>query len=253
VGSPSDFGAMGERPANRELLDWLTHTFVHTDKWSMKAMHRRILMSNAFQQSSAHREEAAEKDPNNKYVWRYNRRRLEGEAIRDSMLHTAGVLNGKMYGPGVFPPLPPGMTTRGGWKKDEDVEDTRRRSVYTFVRRNTRYPMFEAFDMPDTHEPCARRNLTTSSTQALELMNSEQVLGWARDLAKRASNDAGMSRESKIERAYKLAYSRQPSAAETRSAAAFLDRQTGIVQDPQVAFTDFCHMLLNSNEFVFIN
>jgi hypothetical protein len=253
VGSPSDFGVMGERPANKELLDWLAHTFVHTDNWSMKAMHRRILMSNAFRRSSAHSAEAAEIDPDNKHLWRFNRRRLEGEIIRDSMLSVAGVLNGKMFGPGVFPPLPPGMTTRGGWKKDENADESRRRSVYTFVRRNTRYPMFEAFDMPDTHEPCARRNLTTSSTQALELLNSEQVVEWSRSLAKRVANDSGMSREAQVERAYRLAFQRPPSAEESRLAASFLDRQAVIAGDPQAAFADLCHMLLNSNEFVFIN
>jgi hypothetical protein len=158
-----------------------------------------------------------------------------------------------MFGPGVFPPLPPGMTTRGGWKKDENADESRRRSVYTFVRRNTRYPMFEAFDMPDTHEPCARRNLTTSSTQALELLNSEQVVEWSRSLAKRVANDSGMSREAQVERAYRLAFQRPPSAEESRLAASFLDRQAVIAGDPQAAFADLCHMLLNSNEFVFIN
>ncbi len=253
VATPSDFGAMGERPSNKELLDWFTYTFVHEDKWSIKAATKRLLMSNAWAQSSVFNEASAEKDPSNKFGWRFERRRLEGETIRDSMLSAAGALNAKMGGPGVFPPLPPGMTTRGGWLANEKSENTTRRSVYTFVRRNARYPMFEAFDMPDTHEPCARRNQTTSSTQALELLNNEQVVGWASKLAQRASNDSGMTPESRIERAYRLAYVRAPSPDELKSAAAFLARQTALVKDGDAAFADLCHMLLNSNEFVFIN
>ncbi|MCC6585121.1 MAG: DUF1553 domain-containing protein [Bryobacterales bacterium] len=251
-GSPSDFGAMGERPANKELLDWLTATFIQ-DGYSLKKLHKRILLSAAWQQSSDFRADAAQLDPDNKLLWRYNRHRLEGEAIRDSMLSVAGVLNPKMFGPGVFPPLPPGMTTRGGWKLNETPEQATRRSVYIFVRRNTRYPMIESFDMPDTHEPCARRNNTVSSTQALELLNNELVVDWSRSFAARVSNDSGLTRQSQIERAYKLAYSRPPSAEESKAAAAFLERHSRIVNDPKAVMADFCHALLNSNEFVYIN
>ncbi len=251
--NPSDFGAMGDRPTHRELLDTLTAQFVD-EGWSMKKMHKRIMLSAAWQQSSAFREDAAAEDADNKFVWRYNRRRLEGEIIRDSMLQVAGVLNPKMFGPGVFPPLPPGMSTRGGWKKDEEQSETLRRSVYTFVRRNTRYPMFETFDMPDTHESCARRNSTVSSTQALELLNNELVVGWSRNLAAKVSNDTGLTPGAQVERAWRLVYSRVPSAQETKSAEAFLERQTRIANgDRQSAFADLCHMLLNSNEFVYIN
>jgi hypothetical protein len=252
AGSPSDFGAMGERPTNRELLDTLTAEFIE-DGWSMKKMHKRIMLSSAWQQSSAFRADAAEADPDNKFVWRFSRRRLEGEIIRDSMLQVSGILNPKMFGPGVFPPLPPGMVTRGGWKKDEDQPDTLRRSIYTFVRRNTRYPMFEAFDMPDTHESCARRSNTVSSTQALELLNNELVVGWSKSLAEKVSNDTGLTPKAQIERAWRLVYSRVPSAQETQTAAAFLERQAKLAGDRQTAFADLCHMLLNSNEFVYIN
>ncbi len=252
AGNPSDFGVMGERPSHRELLDTLTAQFIE-DGWSMKKMHKRIMLSSAWQQSSAWRDDAGAVDSDNKLVWRYNRRRLEGEIIRDSMLQVAGVLNAKMYGPGVFPPLPPGMVSRGGWKKDEAVDETQRRSVYTFVRRNTRYPMFEAFDMPDTHESCARRANTTSSTQALELLNNELVVGWSKSLAEKVSNDTGLTPNAQIERAWRLVYSRVPSAAETQAAKVFLERQTPIAGNRQSAFADLCHMLLNSNEFVYIN
>ncbi|MFN7921024.1 MAG: DUF1549 and DUF1553 domain-containing protein [Bryobacteraceae bacterium] len=250
--NPSDFGNMGERPTNRELLDWLTSRF-GKDGYSIKALNKMILMSATFQQSSSYREDAAKADPENKMLWRFSRRRLEGEIIRDSMLQVAGILNPKMYGPGVFPPLPPGMSTRGGWKKDEALPETRRRSVYTFVRRNTRYPMFEAFDMPDTHESCARRNNTVSPSQALELLNSELVVDWSRSLAEKVSNDAGLSPQGQAERAYRLVYARTPSADEIKMAAGFLERQTKLAKSREAALADLCHMLLNSNEFVYLN
>jgi hypothetical protein len=250
VGSPSDFGVMGERPANRELLDYLAATFIQ-DGWSIKKLHRRIVLSATYRESSGFHEASAAVDPQNKLNWRYNRRRLEGEAIRDSMLATAGVLNTKMYGPGVFPPLPPGMVTRGGWAKHEDSADASRRSIYIFVRRNTRYPMIEAFDMPDTHESCARRNNTVTPMQALELMNNDLVAGWSREFARRVHNDSGLTEDAQIDRAWKIAYLRPASPEEKKLAAEFLQKQQAA--GSASPFSDLCHALLNSNEFLYIN
>jgi hypothetical protein len=272
-GSPSDFGVMGERPANKELLDYLTSTFVENG-WSVKKMHRLIMLSSTYQQSSQMNEAAAKVDPDNKLLWRYSRHRLEGEAIRDAMLEVSGRLNLKMGGPGVFPPLPAGIDPRGGWKRDEEQSQIHRRSVYTFVRRNTRYPMFEVFDMPDTHESCPRRNTTITAPQALELLNNNLVLDWARSFAGRVLNDGGLSPEAQVDRAYRLAFSREPRAEERKSAIEFLNRQMPIVGerlaknekvplpeglpkgiDPEraAALVDLCHMLMNSNEFIYIN
>jgi hypothetical protein len=271
--TPSDFGVMGERPTHKELLDYLAASFMESG-WSVKKLHRQILLSSAYQMSSRSNPEGEKADPQNKLLWRHDRRRLEGEAIRDSMLAAAGILNPKMGGPGVFPPMPAGVVTRGGWKKDEDPAEARRRSVYVFVRRNTRYPMFEAFDMPDTHESCARRSVTMTAPQALELMNNELVLDWARSFAGRVLNDGGLSAEAQVERAYRLAYSRSPQTAEREEALKFMNRHSPILAerlarsekvplpenlpagaDPAraAALVDFCHMLLNSNEFVYLN
>ena len=252
VGTPSDFGVMGERPANKELLDTLTTSFT-SNGWSLKKLHKQILMSSTWQQSTEFNAKAAEVDPDNKLLWRYNRRRLEGEAIRDSMLAVSGTLNDKMYGPGVFPPLPPGVVTRGGWKNDEVESESNRRSVYVFVRRNTRYPMFEAFDMPDTHESCARRNVTVTPGQSLELLNNQLVSSWARKFAERVSNDQGVSEDAKIDRAWKMAFARTPSAEEKKQSTEFLAKQTALLSDSKAAFADLCHMLFNSNEFLYIN
>ena len=166
VGTPSDFGIMGERPTHPELLDWLTQEFIHRG-WSMKAMHRLIMSSAAYQQSADYRADAAAIDPGNRLLWSFRRQRLESEVIRDSSLAVAGLLNLKAGGPSVYPELPEGMLApRGGWKVSA-ADERNRRSVYIFVKRNSRYPMMEAFDMPDTHESCPRREITTTAPQAL--------------------------------------------------------------------------------------
>jgi hypothetical protein len=272
VETPSDFGRQGQLPTNPELLDWLTSEFTRSG-WSLKAMHRLIMTSNTYQQSSRNREPAARIDPGNKLLWRFPRQRLEGEVIRDSALAVAGLLNPEMGGPSVFPELPPGMSVRGGWTVSSRESDRNRRSIYVFVRRNTRYPLFESFDMPDTHESCARRNRTTSPLQALNLLNSEPALEWARSFAGRVLDGSGASPKERIRLAYRLAYSREPSAMETEWVRAFLKEQQQIIgdriekgeeialprrcaarsEDPayEAAMVDFCHMLINSNEFVY--
>ena len=135
VGSPNDFGLMGERPSNRELLDWLTTTFNGVDGWSIKKLHRRIVLSATYRQESNFREDAAAIDPDNKLLWRYPRRRLEAEAIRDSMLAVSGLLDTKMGGPGVFPAVPQGTEIQEGrhWRKSNGAEDEYRASVYIFA------------------------------------------------------------------------------------------------------------------------
>jgi hypothetical protein len=199
---------------------------------------------------------------------------MEGESIRDSMLYTSGLLNTKMGGPGVFPPLPDGVVTRGGWRTNEDESERTRRSVYVFVRRNTRYPMFEVFDMPDTNETCSRRTQTVTPGQSLELLNNELVVDWAKAFAGRVLNDGGITPQAQVDRAYKLAYSRTPSEEERTVALTFLRKQThilaerakknekltipqnlpdGIIPVHAAAFVSLCHMLFNSNEFLYLD
>ena len=251
-GTPSDFGLMGERPTNLALLDQLTASFV-SEGWSLKKLHKQIMLSSIWQQASANHAANAVKDPENKLWWKYPRHRLEGEAVRDSMLAVAGRLNAKMYGTPVFPPLPAGVVTRGGWKVNTDPSDHDRRSVYVFVRRNTRYPMFDAFDMPDTHESCARRNMTINPAQSLELMNSRLVTQWSASFAERVRNDAGQTVDGMLDRAWKLAVQRTPSAAERTGAREFLDRQTKLTGNETQAWADLCQTLLSTNEFLYVN
>lgn len=206
-----------------------------------------------WQQSSRHSEANAAIDPENKLWWKYPRHRLEGEAVRDSMLAVAGRLNPRMFGSPVFPPLPAGVVTRGGWKANEDPAEADRRSVYVFVRRNTRYPMFEAFDMPDTHESCARRNLTVNPAQSLELMNSRVVTDWARSFAARVRNDGGQTVDGMLDRAWRLAYQRTPQEAERVQAKEFLSRQSQLAGGEEQAWLDLCQTLFSTNEFLYVN
>lgn len=274
VPTPSDFGMKGEKPSHPELLDWLTAEFTRTG-WSIKSLHRLIMASSVYQQSSRYDDSAAQIDPDNKWLWRFPRQRLEGEVIRDSALAVSGLLNPKLGGPSVFPDLPSGMPVRGGWKTSKSDSEKNRRSIYVFVRRNTRYPLFESFDMPDTHESCARRNITTSPLQALNLLNSELAITWARNFASRVLELApATTPESHIQTAYQLAFSRLPAPAEKESVLRFFKRQESILNErtaqgeelalpsnfegklsptQAASLVDFCHMLINANEFVYRN
>ena len=258
VGSSSDFGVMGERPADPRLLDYLATTFVENG-WSIKKMHRLIMLSNTYRQSSAYQEQAAKVDPDNKLLWRFDRRRLEGEVIRDSMLMAAGQLNLKMGGPGVFPPIPQGISNGSkylAWTPEKDAAEADRRSVYVFVKRNLRYPMFEAYDFPDTSESCPRRYATVSPTQPLVGMNDSLIRQWSRELADRVLNDSGLSPEQQVERAFRIVFNRAPKEDERQAILDFLNKQAGEIGGQTAraaAFVDFCQALLNSNEFLYVN
>jgi hypothetical protein len=284
VATPGDFGRRGERPTHPELLDYLTTYFVENG-WSMKKLHRLILLSSTYQQSSDAQARAAELDPENTLLWRFSRRRMEAEAIRDSMLSVSGLLNPKMGGPGVFPPVPSGVLTElsataaaGGWKTEQDPALSNRRSVYIFVRRNLRYPMLQEFDAANTFESAHVRTNTVTPSQSLDLLNSDLVLEWAQAFAGRVLNDSGRTPDARdqIARAFKLAYGRDASAEEQQMAAAFLDKQAPMMaarlaegararppmptktpedMDPAraAAFVDLCQTLLTSNEFLYLN
>jgi hypothetical protein len=274
VGTPSDFGVKGDAPTHPALLDWLASEFIRQG-WSIKAMHRLILTSNTYRQASRFHPAAAKVDPDNKLLWRFPRQRLEGEVIRDAALALSGLLNPKMGGPSVFPELPSGTgSSYGGWKRNETESNAARRSIYVFAKRNLRYPLFESFDAPDPHESCPRRNVTTTPIQALNLLNSEVSLKWAQSFASRVLRLAGPDRDAQIETAFRLAYSRPPDKAERQTVKKFFERQAAILSErlakaeslplpsalPETlapreaaALVDFCHMLMNANEFVYRN
>jgi hypothetical protein len=253
VATSSDFGTVGEQPANRELLDYLAATLVENG-WSIKKMHRMIMLSDVYRESSAAQDAAMAADPDDRLMWRYPRHRVEGEVLRDAMLMTSGRLNAKMGGPGVRPELPPGVNAVGyaAWPVEKDAAEADRRSVYVFVKRVLTYPMFEAFDAPSAQESCPRRFSTVVPSQALAVMNDRLVLDWSQALAARVLNDAGLSEAQRIDRAYRLALTRTPTPEEQRTVAEFLKTQTALAGEP-AAFADFCHALLSSNEFMYVN
>ena len=185
VATASDFGTMGDEPSHPELLDWLATELIARG-WSLKAMHRLIVTSATYRQSSVADREVVAADPDNLLFSRQNRQRLDGEAIRDALLSVSGSLNPAMKGPSVFPELPAELSklsSKGAvWPVSPRLADRRRRSLYVFVRRNLRYPFFEVFDRPDTNASCPRRPVTTIAPQALSLLNST--------LAREAAADA---------------------------------------------------------------
>ncbi|MEZ5403225.1 MAG: DUF1549 and DUF1553 domain-containing protein [Bryobacteraceae bacterium] len=249
VGTPNDFGTMGERPSNRDLLDWLTATFTSDDGWSLKKLHRRILLSAAYRQSSDFREDAAATDADNRLLWRYPRRRLEAEAIRDSMLAVSGLLDPAMGGPGVFPSVPSGTEIQEGrhWRKSTGPADEYRASVYIFARRLVRYPMLESFDAPLAIDSCGRRQETVTPDQALELLNGEAAGRFAAALARRVSNDAGQTRDAIVDRAFRMTLGRTPSVPERERSVALL------AKGGDAAVEDMCLSLLSSSEFLYID
>jgi hypothetical protein len=249
VGTPSDFGKMGDEPSHPELLDWLACELM-AQGWSLKAIHRLIVTSATYRQSSRPSiGEFKDVDPDNHLLARQNRRRLDGEAIRDALLAASGQLNTALGGPGVFPPLPSELTklsSKGAvWPVSHRAEDRNRRSLYVFIRRNLRYPFFESFDRPDTNVSCPRRPVTTIAPQALSLLNSPLSSQAAVALAERTCHEAGMSLPNRVEYVYLLTLGRRPDAEEQKLAQEFLAGGG--------SFPDYCLALLNLNEFVYVD
>jgi len=250
VATPSDFGLMGEAPSHPDLLDRLAIELVDRG-WSLKAIHRLIVTSATYRQSSAKRAAEGQADPDNRLLGRQTRRRLDGEAIRDALLTVSGRLNPAIGGPCVFPELPAELTKLSSkgkvWPVSPREEDRNRRSLYVFTRRNLRYPFFEAFDRPDTNASCPRRAVTTIAPQALSLLNGRIAIDSARALADRVAREAGADPASQVDRAYRLTLGRKPDEAELRLSLAFL------AEGNTSALADFCLALLNLNEFVYVD
>ncbi|HYE85791.1 MAG TPA: DUF1549 and DUF1553 domain-containing protein, partial [Vicinamibacterales bacterium] len=247
VRTPSNFGKMGEAPSHPELLDWLAVEFVDSG-WRLKAMHRLMLTSQAYQMSSRDVSANLALDPENRTFWRMPRLRLDAETIRDTILATAGTLDRTIGGPAVFPYIDPDLfekSSRRDWQGLPDSDpSTWRRSLYVFSKRSIRYPMFEAFDQPNLVNSTDRRNRTTIAPQALILMNNPMVLFHAGKFAQRVRAEAGGEVGRQIDRAYLLALGRAPDTSERVRAARFISESSSGLEE-------FCHVLLNLNEFVY--
>jgi hypothetical protein len=256
VATPSDFGRNGQRPTHPDLLDWLARRLI-ADGWSLKKLHLFIMTSDTYRRASSTDGPAFAKDPDNKLLWRANRRRIEAEAIRDTLLAVSGTMNPAMGGPGVYARLPAGINVEFpnndkelSWGAGSEA-DHRRRSIYLFQRRTLTYPLMEVFDAAPMNQSCAARPLTTVAPQALALFNGEFARECAGHLASRLKNEAGDDASRRIERAFQLAFTRPPSATERTAALDFLRDQTALRKgDANSAFIDFCHTLLNANELI---
>ena len=247
VRTPGNLGKMGERPSHPELLDWLALEFMDRG-WSMKAMHKLMLTSRAYQMASVDIPANVAIDPENRMFWRAGRIRLDAETIRDEILAVAGSLDPSIGGPSMFPYIDPDLfeeSSRRTWRgKPDDDPSTWRRSIYVFLKRSIRYPMFETFDQPNLVNSIDRRNRTIIAPQALILMNNGMVLTQAKQFAERLKKEAGADVDKQVDRGFRVALGRPPDGFERRTSAEFVRKSaTGLV--------DFCHALMNLNEFVF--
>lgn len=277
--TPSDFGLINEEPSHPELIDWLARDLI-AHGWSLKHLHRRIVCSATYRQTSRNMGDDGDwhqrlaQDPDNRWLSRSPRRRLDGESLRDALLAASGHLNRDKGGPGVMPPLPEELVKtllKGQWTTSEKTADHTRRSIYLFARRNLRYPLLESFDRPDANASCAVRNRSTTAPQALGLLNSELSVNVARQLAGLILTSATESDE-QIELLYQRTLSRRPTGEEIALVRQFLDQQpaaldSGASQEDALvlplpepaeidrahaaAWVDLCLAILNSNEFLY--
>jgi hypothetical protein len=246
VATASNFGLRGEPPTHAELLDWLAWRFVRTG-WSIKAIQREILLSETYQLSSDLDTHDFAIDPEDRWLWRFPRRRLDAEAIRDAMLAVAGNLDRRLPGPHPFPPIQSWHWTQHDAFKA--VYPTNHRTVYLMTQRLVKHPFLSIFDGPDTNVTSEARPSSTVPLQALYLMNNPFVEGQAAGFARRVI--AGSSDPThRIELAYELAWSRLPTADERDRSREFL-RKCGEVQDS--AWTSLAKVLLTANEFLYID
>jgi hypothetical protein len=257
VTTPSNFGLRGEPPTHPELLDWLTARFIESG-WSIKALQRLILTSKTYQLGSDHDAADTARDPANVWYWRYDRRRLDAEAIRDALLMVSGHLDRRRPGPHPFPPLP-----KWGWTQHapfKEVYPSRQRSVYLMTQRFQRHPYLGLFDGPDTNTSQEARTTSTVPQQALFLMNNPFMGEQGEGLARRVLG-AAPDRRRQIEFAHEWSWSRPPTPAELERGVQYLDayeRQLALLGVPAnrrelEAWTSYGRILLSANEFFYVD
>ena len=234
VATPNDFGLQGSPPSHPKLLDFLAQRFIDGG-WKLKTLHREILLSSTWLQSSAASEEKSRIDPENQWLWRYPTRRLEAETIRDSMLAASGQLDETMFGPGTLDPK------------------HRRRSIYFMIKRSRLVPMMQVFDQPEPLSSQGNRPSTTIAPQALMFMNNPQIVTWAGSLA-----DSVRSKEldQAIQEIYLRTLTREPTSDELHNCISFVNEQADSYRDVEnarsLALADLCQVLFGLNEFVYL-
>ena len=240
VSTPNDFGLQGERPTHPELLDFLANQLIK-HQWHLKPLHKEIMLSATYRQSTDFDEDKAKIDPENKLHWRRTPQRLEGEAIRDSILYVGDRLDTTMYGPGSL------------------KTDNQRRSIYFKIKRSQLIPMMQLFDAPEALVSIGQRSSTTIAPQALLFMNADFIRESAKSFAKRIQQQQPDSLEQAVADAYQIALGRKPTASETAISVEFIKQHeqsytTEKKAEPRLlALTDFTHALLSTNEFIYPN
>ncbi|WP_152051477.1 PSD1 and planctomycete cytochrome C domain-containing protein [Tautonia marina] len=274
VASTGDFGFLGDRPSHPELLDWLADDFMQGG-WTLKRLHRMIMTSTAYRQVSTRRPELDAIDPENVLVGRQNVRRLEAETVRDAILATSGALNPEAFGPPV--PVAPdeagriivGKDNRDSAGRPSNADQSlgnaaRRRTLYVQIRRTMPLGLTESFDPPDLSPSCPQRDSSTVAPQSLMLMNNPFVLEHSETMADRVMASAGNDATARVRLAWQLAFAREPDAEQVAGALDYLDRQRATLAeqvkadapdaDPdRLALASFCHALLCSNGFLYVD
>jgi hypothetical protein len=257
VRSPDNFGLLGERPDNQPLLDWLAQRFKEK-QWSVKAMHRLIMLSSTYQMCATEDARTAEADPENRLHHRAAVRRLEAEAIRDALLAVSGALDRTMGGSLLH------VKNRGylfdHTSKDTTSYDSKRRSVYLPVIRNNVYGLFQLFDFPDPAVPNGDRATTTVAPQALFLLNSNWLMKLCDAMADRVFTDANFDDAGRVRHLYLLAYGREPTAKETDRALGLIHQVEKTLQNAEMnpeqrrraAWSSCCQVLVAANEFIYV-
>jgi hypothetical protein len=257
VQTPNDFGTRGKAPTHPELLDYLAAKFIESG-WSVKAMHKVIMLSHAYQMSSEANERFAQLDPNNDWLWRFSPRRLDAEEVRDAMLAVAGNLDCAPAGRQPFPP-------EDEWKFTQHtpfvaVYESKHRSVYLMQQRIKKNPFLELFDGADTNATTGERPVSTTPLQALFMMNDPFAHDEAAKFAERVAKSSG-GEARRIEFAYRLAFGRSASREEVREGEEYLEQCAAELskasvpaeKQPSAVLASYCRVLLSSNEFLFID
>jgi hypothetical protein len=257
VETENDFGTQGLPPSHPALLDWLATEFV-AQHWSMKAMHRLIVTSATYRQSSRARPDLEVVDPVNRLLARQSRLRLDAELVRDAALAASGLLVPRLGGPPVYPPQPDGVMNLGqnrrSWTPSEGA-DRHRRGLYTHFWRATPHPALAVFDAADSFSACTRRLRSNTPLQALTLLNDQQFFEFAGALAERIAREGGPTDASRIDFAFKACLSRPPAPMETERIAGLLHQlqapaDGGPAATPHEAWVTVARVLLNLDEAI---
>jgi hypothetical protein len=253
VSTANDFGRMGGKPSNPELLDYLANQFIASG-WQMKPLHRMILLSSAYRQAGKSPAESVgmQKDPEDALLWKFNRRRLDAEEIRDSLLAISGRLNTKIGGPSVLIPIDQDLVKMlkrpQYWVATKDKSEYDRRTMYLIYKRNLQLPFMGVFDAPDMQLSCPRREQSTHAPQALELLNGQLSNEQASFLAKRLE-ESRPTNPARVDLAWRLACGRPPTAKERQLALAYLSEKPG---DP-LRLKELALDVYNLNAFLYVN